>query len=107
SSDAEPARESRRARRRRNRQRQEPLSLVPPPAPIEVVPPVVIAKPARLPAPPRQLATPRVAKPRLARKHVVVAGAALVLVLGAIGVGLMARRPIAAIMVGHYGLELT
>ena len=105
SADAEPARESRRARRRRNRQRQEPLSLVPPPAPVaEAVP---AAKPVRMPAPPRQLATPRVAKPKLARKHLLIASAAFVLVLVAIGAGLMARRPITAIMVGHYALELT
>jgi len=113
----EPAHESRRARRRRNRQRP---SVVPPPSvemaevatPMEVAPPVEVAvarppKPARPPAPPRQVSTPRVAKPKLARKHLLVAGAASVLVLVAIAVGLMARRPITAIMVGHYALELT
>ena len=98
-----PARESRRARRKRHRQEPlvPPLSVVAAPAPVAAVSP-----PKRMPAPPRQLATPRVAKPKLTRNQMLIAGAALTLVVAAIGAAVMARRPITAIMVGHYALEL-
>jgi hypothetical protein len=99
--ETEPARESRRARRRRNRQAS--LTVVPPPVE-QPKPPV---EPRRSPAPPRQLATPRGGEPKLSRNHLLAAGVALTLVVAALVAAVMARRPIAAMVVGHYALELT
>jgi hypothetical protein len=70
--------------------------------------------PARVPASPRQLATPRLApglKLRLPRidswpRTIVFGSAASVLVIALIVAGIAARKPIAALVVGRYALAL-
>ena len=92
---AAPARESRQSRRRRRRREQAVVESVAPP--LEIVPSVV-------PKPPQQVSTPRVARKRF--NWWVVGGAALALV-AVVAAVLAARKPLSAMVVGQYALELT
>jgi hypothetical protein len=98
------AAESRQARRRRHRREQPPVVEAAPPRP---VPKLV---PARVPAAPKQLATPRVVRPRFvapSRRTWLVAGGALAAVIAVAAIGIAVRKPIAAALVGRYELALT
>jgi hypothetical protein len=116
----EPARESRRSRRRRHRREQAVVAEFAPPARVEATPspepdpppaPAPVLAPPRA-RPPRTLATPprKLAKPRVAltkKQMLLVAAIGLAVLVAVIAGVVLARRPITAMMVGHYALELT
>ncbi len=103
---AESRAESRGARRRRHRQESARASRIPVAAPAPLI--------ARVPTSPRNLATPRIARKKFrlsliqpTRRTLGLGSAIAAALVALVAVGFAARKPITALVVGRYSLQLT